>query len=291
MNMKVKGKKALIDIGGGLRGMYATGVLDYLIDHDIRADLCIGVSAGSANLATYIARQKGRCYTYYHDYAFRPQYFSLRNYFKSRSAFDFDYIFSTLSNSDGEYPIDYPVLEASPIELVTVATNAITGRPAYFDKSRMAQDDYRILKGSCAIPFLCHPWPIANLPFCDGTVSDPIPIDKALELGSQHTVILFPRNPKTESENPMLKWIMDALARSSYGRRYPSVSKALAIREAVNRRSLQTVEMLEEQGKALLLSPASLHHVQSLWATPEQLEALYWEGYRDGAKVQAFFEQ
>ncbi len=33
-----------------------TGVFDYCLDQDIRFDLGIGVSAGSANVASYIAR-------------------------------------------------------------------------------------------------------------------------------------------------------------------------------------------------------------------------------------------
>ncbi len=286
---KKKSCRALIDIGGGLRGMYATGVLDYLIDHGIHSDLCIGVSAGSANLANYVAGQKGRCYTYYHDYTFRPEYFSVRNYLKKRSAFDFDYIFSTLSNSDGEYPIDYPALEESSSRLITVATNAMSGKPAYFSKKRMSQDNYQILKGSCAIPYLCHPWKIANIPFCDGTVSDPIPIEKAVELGAEKTVILFPRNPNLERQNTAVDLMVRALSHSAYGKRYPKVAEALAVRNAVNDRSMQVVKELEAQNKALILSPESLHNVQSLKGTPEELDALYQEGYADGAKVEEFF--
>ena len=50
-------KTGVIDIGGGLRGIYAAGVLDYCIDQNIRFDLGIGVSAGSANLASVIRKK------------------------------------------------------------------------------------------------------------------------------------------------------------------------------------------------------------------------------------------
>lgn len=46
-------KTGVVDVGGGLRGIYAAGVLDYCMDHGIRFDLGIGVSTGSANLASY----------------------------------------------------------------------------------------------------------------------------------------------------------------------------------------------------------------------------------------------
>lgn len=55
-------KTGIVDVGGGLRGIYAAGVLDYCMDQGIHFDLGIGVSAGSANLASYAAGQRGRNY-------------------------------------------------------------------------------------------------------------------------------------------------------------------------------------------------------------------------------------
>ena len=39
----------IIDVGGGMRGIYTAGIYDYLLDHQITFDYCLGVSAGSAN--------------------------------------------------------------------------------------------------------------------------------------------------------------------------------------------------------------------------------------------------
>ena len=97
----------MIDVGGGFRDIYGAGVFDWCLDHDVNFDYCIGISAGSANLASYLARQRGRNYTFYMDYVFRKEYASLDNWFKTRNYVDLDYVYSTLSNSDGENPIDY----------------------------------------------------------------------------------------------------------------------------------------------------------------------------------------
>ena len=53
-------KTGIIDVGGGTRGIYGTGVMDYLMDNGIEFDCHIGVSAGAANLSSYIAGQRGR---------------------------------------------------------------------------------------------------------------------------------------------------------------------------------------------------------------------------------------
>ena len=53
-------KLGVIDVGGGFRDIYGAGVFDWCLDHDVNFDYCIGISAGSANLASYLARQRGR---------------------------------------------------------------------------------------------------------------------------------------------------------------------------------------------------------------------------------------
>ena len=67
-------KTAIVDTGGGLRGVYTAGVLDYCLDQGVGFDLAIGVSAGGANLAAFIAGQRGRNYRFYTEYAFRKEY-------------------------------------------------------------------------------------------------------------------------------------------------------------------------------------------------------------------------
>ena len=55
-------KTCVIDCGGGLRDIYGAGVFDYCIDNDITFDMCIGISAGSANIASFTSGQRGRNY-------------------------------------------------------------------------------------------------------------------------------------------------------------------------------------------------------------------------------------
>ena len=61
-------KYGVIDVGGGLRGIYGAGVLDRCLEEDLRFDLCIGVSAGSANMASYLAGQHGRNKPFYDEH-------------------------------------------------------------------------------------------------------------------------------------------------------------------------------------------------------------------------------
>lgn len=153
-------KIGVIDVGGGLRGIYAAGVLDHCVKEHIYFDHCIGISAGSANLASYLAQQYGRNYRFYHDYSFRKEYMGLHALVHTGSFINMDYVYGTLSNSTGESPLDYQTLKKSSAELFIVATEAKTGKPRYFTKEDISQDDYRILMASSSIPGVNQPYKI-----------------------------------------------------------------------------------------------------------------------------------
>ncbi len=53
-------KTALILEGGGFRGLFTSGVLDYFLENQIRFPYVIGVSMGACNGASYISNQHGR---------------------------------------------------------------------------------------------------------------------------------------------------------------------------------------------------------------------------------------
>lgn len=144
-------KIGIVDVGGGYRGIYAAGVLDYCINSGIHFDLGIGVSAGSANIISYAAGQYKRNYQFFTEYGLRKEYASMKNFIHKKSFIDMDYVYSTLSNSDGENPLDYSAFQKNPMEFLAVATEAETGKTAYFDKQDIKQDDYSILKASCAL--------------------------------------------------------------------------------------------------------------------------------------------
>ena len=184
-------KLGVIDVGGGFRDIYGAGVFDWCLDHDVHFDYCIGISAGSANLASFLAKQRGRNYTFYMDYVFRKEYASLDNWLRTRNYVDLDYVFTTLSGSKGENPIDYEALSHNPAEFYVGACDARTGQSVYFSKSCLKKDQYDIFKGSCALPLFCKPYVVDGIPCLDGGISDPVPVLKAFEDGCDKVVLIL----------------------------------------------------------------------------------------------------
>ena len=234
----------VIDTGGGLRGIYGAGVLDRCIEKGISFDRCIGVSAGSANTASFLAGQHGRNFRFYTQYAKRTDYMSASNILKKHSYLDLDYIYGVLSNSGGEDPLDYDALMKNPTEYTVVATDAESGEPFYFSKADMRQNDYGILKASCCIPIACKAYTVGEKQYYDGGVSDAIPIEYALDAGADRIVLILTR-PIDADVSFDKERLCSVLLKS----KYPNVSEALLKRGERFHNSIELAKKLEKDGR------------------------------------------
>ena len=125
-------KTGLVVEGGGMKCAYSAGVLDKFLDDRIAFDYAIGVSAGSANVASYLAGQRGRNLRFYTEHIHEPGYFGFRSFRRTGDLFGLDYIYSDCTNSYGTDPLDFPAIMANPTEYELVATSAYTKLPRYF---------------------------------------------------------------------------------------------------------------------------------------------------------------
>ena len=276
-------KTGLIDVGGGLRGIYAAGVMDHFLDDGVSFDLGIGVSAGSANISSFIAGQKKRNYAFYTEYSQRNEYMSRRNISKKGCYLDVSYIYGTLSNSGGENPLDFKALCESPTEFIAVATDAIGGEVKYFTKADMRPDYYNVLMASSAIPYVCRPQEGDGTLYYDGALSDPVPIEKAFAMGCDRVVLVL-TNPvdylKDKDEDIRLaERIRD---------RYPLSAEALISRAEKYNTSVDLAKQLEHEGKVRIIAPFDTCGVDTLTKDVKALDALYRIGYEDGADIKKF---
>ena len=85
--------------GGGMRGVYTGGILEYFMEQDLYFPYVIGVSAGACHAASYLSRQRNRNKTVNIDYASHPKYLSYKNLWRKRQLFDMDFIFTKSQKS------------------------------------------------------------------------------------------------------------------------------------------------------------------------------------------------
>ncbi|MGI6737049.1 MAG: patatin-like phospholipase family protein [Anaerovoracaceae bacterium] len=281
-------KIGLIVEGGGMKCAYSAGVLDAFLDHGLQFPYCIGVSAGSANMLSYVAGQRGRARRFYVDHIDRPGYFGVRSLLRRNGGlFGLRYIYGTLSNSDGEDPLDFAAIRANPAEAVVVATDAVTGMPAYFPKARLRQDDYREVMASSAIPMVCRPVRIGRRLFFDGGISDAIPIAHALDNGCDKVVVLLSK-PRSYMRPPQKH-------RALYHRvlhRYPGAVNAIDRRHLMYNDQLHQLYTMERERRAFVFTPSRKLKMDTYAMNKEANQQLYELGVADAERrmeeLQAF---
>lgn len=273
----------VIDVGGGLRGIYGAGVFDRCLDDEVYFDCCIGVSAGSANTASFLAKQKGRNYLFYHDYAFRKEYMSFQNLLKTGSYIGLDYVYGTLTNSGGENPINYENIKNYSGIYNVVSTDAKTAEPVYFTKDDLSPDNYRIFSASSCIPLVCRAVDINGRKYYDGGVADPVPLKRAFALGCDKVVLVLTR-PVEEKKVPGA----DSRAATLMKHRNPEIAEKLNKRAEIYNNAVEWAKELQKEGKCLIVAPDDCCGITTLSKNADSLDRLYKKGYNDGEKIKEF---
>ena len=274
MNNKI----GLVVEGGGMKCAYNAGVLDALLAEGITFPYCIGASAGSGNLASFLAGQRGRNLRFYTVHTRSPRYFGLRSLLTTGELFGMQYIYGELSGSHGADPLDYPAIAANPARFEAVVTNAATGQAEYLGKEMLHQDDYRMIVASSAIPGMCRPVALNGSLYFDGGLSDAIPVRRALAQGCDRLVVILSKNrdyvKKPQPLRPLYRRVC---------RQYPAIVHAIAQRHLVYNRNFQDVFALERQGKAFVFAPTQPMRANTYSMNERVERQLYDLGLRDFA--------
>lgn len=275
----------IIDVGGGLRGIFGAGVFDYCIDNNINFEYFIGISAGAANILSFLAGQKKRNYTFYTEYAFRKQYMSLGNFLRHGSYIDMNYIYGTLTNSNGEYPLDYEAFSKTDSIVKIAAVDALTGNVKYFDRNDLNNDSYEPLKATCSIPVVCKPHFINNVPYYDGGIGDPIPLKQAFDDGCDKVVLIL-----TKPRDTIRIAKKDATPVKMLKHKYPLAAEKLANRYKSYNDGVAWAKELEKQGKVIIIAPDDICGLDTLSKDKASIDKMYQKGYIEAEKIKEFLK-
>ena len=272
-----------VDVGGGMRCVYSSGIYDRLMDEGIAPEYCIGVSAGAANLITYMANQRGRTLTFYTDYTKRREYMSLHNLLKTGSYIGLDYIYSGLSNQGCENPLDFESALRSPASFYAAVTRARDGKGMFFSKDDMALDDYTLLKATSCMPGVCRPVSMNGELYFDGGVAEPIPVEKAFDDGCDKVVLIL-----TKPRSEYCTQLIASRVLAPKLRRYPQVlSKMSSLHESC-KQILTKIAEWEKEGKVLVVEPEDRFGMKTLTTDRETVMKMYEQGYRDAQRIVEF---
>ena len=268
-------KIGLVLEGGGMRGLYTVGVLDAFLKGGVCPDCVYGVSAGAANGASFISNQPGRGKRVNLDYLSDKRYLSFRSFIKTRSLFGMDFIFGTIPNELD--PFDFEAFLSSPIGFEAGVTDVLTGEPVYFTKERIKRGDLTVLKASSSLPVFSPMVRIDGRDYLDGGVSDPIPIQRALDEGCDRLLVVLTRERGYQKKKEPGR-----LYYKHRYRDYPNLVAALDRRHRVYADSLSLLSKLEREGRALVIAPETPLGVGRFTKDKAILTEAYDCGVRDG---------
>ena len=273
----------LILEGGGMKGVYTAGVLDFFLDKGIEFSSVYGVSAGACHMCSYLSKQRGRAIDISVDYLDTRRYCSVESLITTGDLFNVDICYHLIP--EYLYPYDYEAFNRYPGKAVCVATDIVTGRPEYF-RIRDMKADIDKIRASASLPLVSRNVKIGGSYYLDGGISDAIPLQQSVMDGNQKNVVImtkevgFVRKPSGQL----------GLIKTRY-LRYPKVYQLMEQRHVNYREQLEYIERQEEAGRAFVIRPKDAGNVKRVEKDSEKLRALYRQGYDDAAECYGDFFQ
>lgn len=264
----------LILEGGGMRGVYTAGVLEYFLENDLFFPYIIGVSAGACQGSSYIARQPGRNRQVTIDYVTHQDYISYRNLLLKKELFGMDFIFDKLPNE--LVPFDFETFNSAAETFLIGTTDCFTGEPVYFNKNDVPEDILKIIRASSTLPFMAPAIEFKGKTLMDGGISDPIPIRKAIADGVHKSVIVLTKPKGYRKKKSSFSW----LPRYVY-KDFKGLHKALETRYKMYNETLDYIEALEAKNEVIVIRPSMNLKVGRVERNPDKLTQLYEVGYED----------
>lgn len=263
--------------GGGMRGVFTSGVLDYMMDCGMRFPYCVAVSAGACNGLSFKSRQRGRARRSNIDLLEQYRYIGMRHFLTQHSIFDLKMMFDDLPNKI--LPFDYDACFSDPMHYEMVTTNCQTGEACYLLENADRKRLLDICRASSSLPYVCPIVNVDNVPMLDGGIADSIPIERAISQGFERNVVVLTRNRGYRKKNKNL-----FLSKFIY-HKYPRLQATLKKRFIIYNQQLELIERLEAEEKVVVIRPVKPIEVNRLEKDTSKLTALYEEGYECAKRV------
>lgn len=262
---------SLVIEGGGMRGIFAAGVLDYFLEKEINFKQVIGVSAGACHACSYIAKQKGRAKAVSIDYLNDRRYCSFYSLLTTGELFSKKFVYDKIPNVLN--PFDHKSFMENESKLYIAVTNIETGEPEYIETTDMkAQMD--VLRASCALPFVSKIVHYKGNKYLDGGIAESIPILHSIESGFKKNVVILTQ-PKDYVKPPTGK---NGFLKLKYSK-YPKLISLLQDRHKLYNNTLNNIAALEEKGEIFVIRPAEKLTIDRIEKRKDKLEEVYYIGY------------
>ena len=263
--------KGLVLEGGGMRGIFTAGVLDFFLENNIEFSDCFAVSAGACHACSYLSKQHKRAYNISIDYLKDKNYCSIYSLLTTGNLFGTKMVYDKIPNEMNLY--DYNEYLKSKTRFFVVITNCNTGKAEYklIEDMRNSMD---IIRASSSLPLLSKIVYIKGEEYLDGGISDSIPIRESIKRGNPQNVVVLTQNREYRKQPNNLM----SLLKMKY-KKYPELINSLENRHVVYNQTLDYIYEEEKKGNIFVIQPQRPLKLGRVEKNKEKLSEVYQKGY------------
>ena len=267
----------LVVEGGGMRGVYTAGVLDYFMEKNLYFDDCYGVSAGACHISSYVSKQIGRSIKVTLDYINDKRYCSVNSLIKTGDMFGVEMLYDLIPNKLELY--DYDTFNKFKGNFYSVVTNCKTGKAEYMKIKDMKKDIIAV-RASSSLPLLSRIVEINGKEYLDGGITDSIPIKKSIKDGHKKNVVILTRDKTYRKSKP--KFL--SFFKLKY-KKYPNLVKAIENRYKMYNETLDFLEEEKAKNEVFIIQPKLPVKISRIEKDKDKLKELYNQGYEDAKEL------
>lgn len=265
-------KTGLVLEGGAMRGLFTAGVIDVLMENNIKFNGAIGVSAGAAFGCNYKSGQIGRVIRYSKRFANNWKYASLWSLLTTGDYFGAEYAYHFIPNKLDI--VDFETFRNNPMEFWAVATNVGSGKAVYRQLNTLDYEELEFVRASASMPLVSNIVKLNGQRLLDGGVADSIPLAFFQKQGYQRNVVVLTQ-PKGYRKQP------NKLMPLMHLQLHPKMLKALAERHIMYNKEVDLVLQEERKGNVFVLQPQIKLTIGHTSHNPKKMQ----ETYEHGRKV------
>lgn len=265
-------KVGLLLEGGAMRGMYTAGVIDVLLENNIKVDCIMGVSAGALFGVNYKSRQKGRAFRFNLKYIKDKRYMGMYSLITTGNILNQEFCFKDIPDTLDDF--NYASFKRTKEDFYAVVTNMKTGQAEYI-KIEDLKKDMEYLRASGSMPFVSKPVEINGNQYLDGGIADAIPIKKMLSMGMDKIIVVLTRPAEYRKKKMNM-----TLANIVY-KNYPKLINTMKNRYKVYNNSVEEVNYLNKEKEVFLIRPSEYIKIKRVEKDEKVLTQMYNLGVND----------
>jgi predicted patatin/cPLA2 family phospholipase len=274
-------KSALVVEGGGMRGIFAAGVLRAFANAGFDPfDLYIGVSVGACHLASHLAGQYDRNLEITLRYSLSRRFINPWRFLRGGHLMDLDWMWEqTIHHDRLDLPALFETLRLRNKEYLIVATSMETGQALYLRPGPDTLEHF--LKVSSAIPVLYRKvLKVGGEKATDGGVVDAIPVREAHRRGATDITVIRSRPADyVKKESAVALAVL-----SLHFQKYPSLMEQFRRRADVYNAAVRFVRCPPPGVRVAEIAPPSDMDVARITRDEARLRAAYAIGMDCGAQ-------